>query len=133
MTAMIMELSGTLIITAVIIRTATNTGTIIAMKAAAFILLTPFLKTISSAIAIKNNILAMTICITALDTMTKSTLTTRHIVGIAAFVRIAGTIAVNFPSRLIAAAMLVEAIPAVSIPLPVHGAINHLSAAKGEY
>jgi hypothetical protein len=66
----------------------------------------------------------MTIRIAAADTMTKSTLTNRPIVGIMAFVHMTGTIAASFPSDLTAAAIWVWVVPAESTPFLVHDAIN---------
>ena len=66
----------------------------------------------------------MTIRIAAPDTMTKSILTNRPIVGIMAFVRVTGTIAASFPSDLTAAAIWVGVVPAESTPFFVHGVID---------
>ena len=74
----------------------------------------------------------MALRIDAADTMVKSTLTKRHFVGIVAFVHITSSIAVNFPSDLIAAAILVGAIPAEFFPHLVHVTIKRLSAVKRE-
>ena len=68
--------------------------------------------------------MAITIPITAADTMAKSALTNRPIVGIIASVRIEETIAASSQSDLTAAAIAVGANPAESAPLFVLGVIR---------
>jgi len=70
--------------------------------------------------------MAMTIRIAAADTMTKSILTNRPIVGIMAFVHMTGTITAGFPSDLTAAAIWVAVIPGEFTPFLVYGVIKRL-------